>query len=49
MKCLDVIAEYPRLFLAQLKITNRKWSDIQELKAVIPADCHSFYDNLPHD
>lgn len=22
---------------------------MQELKTVIPTDCHMFYDNLPHD
>lgn len=29
-------------------ITKTKYDHLQELKSVIPKDCHSFYDNLPY-
>lgn len=32
----------------QKKITFDKWSDLQSLKSIMPYDCHSFYDYLPH-
>jgi len=38
----------PRLFNERIKITTRKYNDLQELKEVLPADCHSFYDLMPH-
>lgn len=28
----------------QLKITTKKWKHLQELKEVVPQDCHAFYD-----
>jgi len=31
-----------------LKIKKSKFEDLQSLKAAIPAEHHSFYDNLPH-
>lgn len=40
---------FPTLRKTPIKITNRKWMHLQELKAVIPQDCHAFYDNLPHE
>lgn len=33
----------------QLKIIARKWQHLQELKTVIPADCHPFYDSLEYN
>lgn len=36
------------LYNERLKIPDRKWQHLQELKSVIPEDCHAFYDNLPH-
>jgi len=36
------------LYTDRLKIPERKWNDLQELKAVLPADCHYFYNELPH-
>lgn len=43
------IYSFPQLFNSPLKIPKRKWLDLQELKTVIPRDCHLFYDNLPYD
>lgn len=31
-----------------IKIKKQKWDHLQQLKAVLPKDCHLFYDNLPH-
>jgi len=39
---------FPALYSDKLKITEKKWKDLQSLKSVLPADCHSFYDALPH-
>lgn len=36
------------LYTAPLKIKKDKFDDLQYLKAVIPQDCHMFYDNLSH-
>lgn len=36
------------MYSHRLPIPLRKWQHLQELKAVIPKDFHSFYDNLPH-
>lgn len=38
---------YPQLHKSTLKISYSKWKHLQELKSVIPEDCHTFYDNLP--
>lgn len=43
---LQPLMSFPQLFNSPLKITNRKWHDLQ---SVIPQDCHAFYDNLPHE
>lgn len=44
--CLDI--EIKKLHTARLSIQASKFKHLQELKAVIPEDYHSFYDNLPH-
>ena len=38
----------PKLYQRKIPISQVKWTHLQELKLVIPSDCHSFYDNLPH-
>lgn len=35
------------LYSAPLPISESKYNHLQELKQVIPRDCHEFYDNLP--
>lgn len=40
--------EWPRLHKSKLKITARKWKDLQDLKFALPSDTHHFYDSLPH-
>lgn len=37
------------LYKAPIKITKRKFEDLQSLKKVIPEDYHHFYNNLPHE
>lgn len=39
---------YPPLYTERCKINKSKWLHLQELKSVIPRDCHQFYDNLPY-
>ncbi len=41
--------EIPALYMSPLKIKAQKYKHLQELKRVIPADFHAFYDALPHD
>ena len=36
------------LFNEQPKIKKSKYIHLQELKPLLPKDCHSFYDNLSH-
>lgn len=38
----------PQLYDAPIKITGQKYKHLQELKTVIPAKYHAFYDNLEH-
>lgn len=39
----------PQLHSRKIPIKKQKWLHLQQLKQVIPADCHLFYDNLPHE
>lgn len=39
---------FPELYTQRLAIPRRKWKDLQDLKSVLPQDCHSYYDNLPY-
>ena len=36
------VSAIPKLFTEQLKITLKKWTQIQELKHVLPRDTHMF-------
>ena len=38
----------PQLFTERLPISKSKYDHLQQLKSVIPKDCHEFYDNLPY-
>lgn len=40
--------ELPQLYPARLKVSGEKFRHLQELKKVIPRDCHGYYDELPH-
>lgn len=42
------IDSFPQLHPQKIPIKKQKWLHLQELKKVIPKDCHAFYDNLPH-
>lgn len=46
---IPIVREYPPLHRNRIPITNQKYKHLQELKSVIPLDCHSFYDALPHN
>ncbi|XP_046963625.1 uncharacterized protein LOC124542320 [Vanessa cardui] len=41
------IDSVPSLYQSRQPITTTKYHHLQELKSVIPRDCHNFYDNLP--
>ncbi|CAG4981288.1 unnamed protein product [Parnassius apollo] len=43
------IESLPDLHENRLKIKNRKFKDLQELKYTIPVDYRDFYDNIPHE
>ncbi|CAH0731003.1 unnamed protein product, partial [Brenthis ino] len=38
----------PKLYQSRIPISQIKYNHLQELKRVIPSDCHSYYDSLPH-
>lgn len=38
----------PLLFSTRVPILESKYLHLQQLKTVIPADCHQFYDSLPY-
>ncbi|CAH2986745.1 unnamed protein product [Chilo suppressalis] len=42
-----LISEVPFLYSSRLPILESKYLHLQQLKTVIPSDCHHFYDNLP--
>lgn len=33
----------------RLKISKKKWQHLQDLKLLLPSDCHYFYDNIPFE
>lgn len=40
----------PKLLHSErLKISKKKWQHLQDLKTLLPADCHYFYDNIPFE
>lgn len=43
------IATLRQLHSNRLKITKRKYNDLQELKLTMPTDYHHYYDNIPHE
>ena len=47
--CNDVtpLSMLPKLYDAKLPISQGKYKDLQDLKAVLPSNCHSFYDDIP--
>lgn len=40
--------EYSQLHNSMLPISTTKYNHLQQLKDVLPKDCHPFYDALPH-
>lgn len=49
-KRIDIESTAPnQLFFFPLPIAKTKYEHLQQLKEVIPADCHEFYDNLAHN
>ena len=38
----------PGLFADRIPIKKRKFDDLQQLKSILEADYHGFYNNLPH-
>ena len=47
LKEVDLTITLQKLNTYPLPITQNKWKELQALKAVIPSDFHSFYDQLP--
>ncbi|XP_045484411.1 uncharacterized protein LOC123689220 [Pieris rapae] len=45
----SLLSEPPQLHDGPQKITKAKFNHLQELKTVIPPDCHEFYNNLIFD
>lgn len=41
-------AEPSQLHTDRIKISKKKWDHLQDLKFLLPSDCHSFYDNIPY-
>lgn len=33
----------------RIKISKKKWQHLQDLKLLLPSDCHYFYDNIPFE
>lgn len=45
---LTLLDSVPLLFPSRVPIQESKYQHLQQLKDVIPGDCHQFYDNLPY-
>lgn len=43
------LTEFKQRHQAPLKITQTKWNHLQQLKSVIPSDCHHFYDSIKYE
>lgn len=43
------IRHYPNLHSKMLPISDKKYKHLQSLKNILTADCHAFYDNIPHE
>lgn len=43
------INSYKPLIIKRIDLMLSKWEDLQKLKAVMPVDVHSCYDNFPRD
>ncbi|XP_022197121.2 uncharacterized protein LOC111054395 [Nilaparvata lugens] len=43
------LAQFKQLHKEPLKITKTKWTHLQQLKSVIPTDCHPFYDTIAYE
>lgn len=41
------LSDIPPLLTERVPIKKSKYDDLQSLKATLPSDYHSFYDNLP--
>ena len=39
---------WEKMFSRLIPIKKRKFDDLQSMKHVMPAECHNFFDNLPH-
>ncbi|KAL4125985.1 hypothetical protein QTP88_010217 [Uroleucon formosanum] len=39
---------YSQLHKEPLKIPKTKWDHLQQLKAILPYDCHAFYDQIKY-
>lgn len=48
-KPVSEMVVWPQMYQEQRKIKLQKWQHLQQLKSVIPIDCHSFYDNLKYE
>ncbi|KAH9635147.1 hypothetical protein HF086_009487 [Spodoptera exigua] len=44
----ETLPPRPKLYQSRIKISVTKWKHLQELKTVIPSDCHGYYDSLPY-
>lgn len=47
-RCKENTGSVRRKYAETPKIKKSKYDDLQALKAVLPQDCHAFYDGLPH-
>ncbi|CAF4780786.1 unnamed protein product [Pieris macdunnoughi] len=43
------LENFTQLHKQRIPIKKHKWLHLQQLKEVIPKDCHNFYDNLPYE
>ncbi|KAG8247453.1 hypothetical protein J6590_108779 [Homalodisca vitripennis] len=42
------VTAFPPLYHQKVPVKSSKYKDLQDLKCVLPQDCHAFYDQLPH-
>lgn len=50
-RCTKIMSltEPEQLHSERLKISKKKWDHLQELKVLIPPDCHNFYNSIPFE
>lgn len=43
------VVDPPQMYSQRIKISKKKFQHLQDLKDLLPRDCHYFYDHIPYE